>query len=250
MFSWWILSHPLRLVVIAFGVFRPLRKCPFCRYRVPACLVKPGKTCDISEMTTRRPKAQRRRTAAAALGFGLASWLSGCAFFHDFSRGSSNSERAGVWLGYFSGEDLRAECGSGSPDAFRLVWRPAGGGFRVLEVFGNEAGGALMLHYSFDAGDLSRGAPPAAPPEPRQRLPLSPDGFAGLSYWFDRLGMFTPVPGTPEQPGAALEWLIAGCLGGNWTLNIHLPGRNDEAGGVAVKATPAPSGAGRPAPAA
>ena len=201
-------------------------------------------------MTTRRSGTVPRRTAAGVFGLALALGAGGCASFKTFSPGSSDPGRQEAWLGYLSGADLRAECEVSGLDAFRLVWRPPGGGFRVLEVLGNEAGGALMLHYSFDAGDLSRGAPPAAPPEPRQRLPLSPDGFAGLTYWFDRLGMFTPVPGTPEQPGAALEWLIAGCLGGNWTLNIHLPGRNDEAGGVAVKATPAPSGAGRPAPAA
>ena len=201
-------------------------------------------------MITRRSGTARRRTAAGALGLGLASWLGGCALTHDFSRGSSGGERAGAWLGYFSGEDLHADCDGGAPDAFRLVWRPAGGGFRVLEVLGNEAGGALMLHYAFDAGELAHGEPPTAVPGPRQRLPLTPDGFAGLVYWFDRLGLFTPVPGAPGQPGAALEWLISGCFGGNWILNIHLPAGGDGAGGIAARATPTPSRAAPRAPAA
>lgn len=184
------------------------------------------------------------------LGLGLASWLGGCALSHDYARGSSEADRAAVWLGYFSGEDLHAECGGAGPDAFRLVWRPEGGGFRVLEVVGNEAGGALMLHYSFDAAELAGGEPPTAVPGPRQRLPLTPDGFAGLIYWFDRLGLFTPIPGAAGQPGAGLEWLISGCLGGNWILNIHLPAGGDGAGGAAAKATAYPDGATPPASAA
>ena len=201
-------------------------------------------------MTARRSRAARRRTAAGALGLGLALWLGGCALTQDFSRGSRGAARDGAWIGYLSGEDLHAGCDGAGPDAFRLVWRPAGGGFRVLEVLGNEAGGALMLHYAFDARELASGEPPDAPPGPRQRLPLTPDGFAGLVYWFDRLGLFTPVPGAPGQPGAALEWLISGCLGGNWIFNVHLPaaGEGEDAGGVPVRASP--SATRRAAPAA
>ena len=180
-----------------------------------------------------------RQTAMAALGLGLALWLGGCAFIHDFPRGSRPAGHDGAWLGYFSGADIHAQCGETGPDVFRLVWRRGGGGFRVLEVIGNEAGGALMLHYAFEARELAEGEPPREPPAPRQRLPLSPDDFAGLVYWFDRLGLFSPVPGAPGQPGAGLEWLISGCLGGNWMINIHLPSAADTASGVPVSATPA-----------
>ena len=109
---------------------------------------------------------------------------------------------------------------------------------KVLEVIGNQAGGAMMLHHAIDARELGRGEPPDVPTDPRQRLPLSPDGFGGLIYWFDRLGLFTPIPGAPGQPGAALEWLISGCLAGNPFLNVHLPGGEPDAAGVPVKATP------------
>ncbi len=188
-------------------------------------------------MTARRSRAARRWTAAGRLALGAALWLAGCAHIGDSPPGSSGTAREGAWLGYFSGEDLRAECGGGGPDAFRLVWRRAGGGFRVLEVVGNEAGGGVMLPYAIDAGELIHGEPPPAAPEPGRRLPLTPDGFAGLVYWFDRLGLFVPVPGAPGQPGAAREWLISGCLGGNWIFNIHLPAAGGAAaGGVPVRA--------------
>ncbi len=161
-----------------------------------------------------------------ALGLGLALWLGGCAQIHGVIHGSSESgeaSRTAAWLGFLGGEDLRLQCGATVSDAFRLVWRRADGEFRVLEVIGNEAGGALMLHRSFSPAEMADGAPPTTLPEARQRHPLSPDGFAGLVYWFGRLGMFAPVPGTPGEPGAGLEWLIASCLDGTWSLGVHLP---------------------------
>ena len=198
-------------------------------------------------MTARRPQAATRRARAGTAGLVLAFGLGGCALGGHFPPGSSGGHDD-AWLAYFSGEDLRAECGDAAPDAFRLVWRQAGNGYQVLEVLGNEAGGALMVHYSFDAGQLVRGGPPSVPPGPRQRLPLTPGGFSGLVYWFDRLGVFSPALGVPGEPGEGREWLISGCLGGNWILNIHLPRADD--GGVGVPVRAIPSARTRPASAA
>ncbi|MEI6557351.1 MAG: hypothetical protein WCO00_03010 [Rhodospirillaceae bacterium] len=186
------------------------------------------------------------RAVAGLIGLWLALALGGCAGIGAEPGGSRTPAREAAWLGFFSGEDLRAQCENGGLDAFRLVWRRADARFRVLEVIGNEAGGALMIHHEFSPEELARGEPPAEPPGPRQRLPLSPDGFTGLIYWFDRLGLFTPVPGAPGQPGAALEWLISGCLGGNRILNVHLPAAGETGDGVPTRATPAASGPGVP----
>ena len=200
-------------------------------------------------MIERRPQVATRRTRAGAAGLGLMLGLGGCALGGHLPPGSSGAHDD-AWLAWFSGEDIRAECGDDAPDAFRLVLRQAGDGYRVLEVLGNAAGGALMLHYSIDAGQLVRGSPPQALPGPRQRLPLSPEGFGGLVYWFDRLGVFTPAPGATDQPGEGREWLVSGCLGGNWILNIHLPPGGNTGAGAGVLARATPSAKARPALAA
>ena len=187
-------------------------------------------------MTTRRSGTVPRRTAAGVFGLALALGAGGCASFKTFSPGSSDPGRQEAWLGYLSGADLRAECEVSGLDAFRLVWRPPGGGFRVLEVLGNEAGGALMLHRAITPGDLAVARPPDTLPAAEQRLPLAPDAFGRLLSWFDRMGLLTPVPGAPGQPGEALEGLISGCLGGSRLFNVHLPAAGGGAGGALIKA--------------
>ena len=116
-----------------------------------------------------------------------------------------------------------------------VLARPAEN-IRVLEVLGNEAGGALMLHRAITPGDLAVARPPDTLPAAEQRLPLAPDAFGRLLSWFDRMGLLTPVPGAPGQPGEALEWLISGCLGGSRLFNVHLPAAGGGAGGALIKA--------------
>ncbi len=182
----------------------------------------------------RRQAKFRLNATARAVSLGLVLGLAGCAQLHGFFLGGPNPDQEAAWLGFLSGEDIHLQCEAAAPDAFRLVWRRTEGEFRVLEVLGNESGGALMIHRAFSLNDMARGAPPTALPERHQRLVLSPDNFTGMLYWFGRLGMFAPVPGTPGEPGAALEWLISSCLDGTWSLGVHIPVANGKDSGGRV----------------
>ncbi len=237
MFSLWIFSGLAVFVVTAIPVFG--------RGAPAVSLVKLLKPCHIRAVMTKWVGLVGRGAKRLAAGLrlalvvgGVAPGLGGCALTQQFLGGSRQDDREGVWRGYFAGADLQSQCGGGSTDTLRLVWRPVSGGFRILEVVGDSAGGALLLHRAFDAGALVEDEPPSTLPAPPQRLALTPEGVSGLLYWFDRLGMFTPTPGGAGQPGGALEWLISGCLAGNWIFNVHLPPGVGEVGGVPLIINP------------
>ncbi|MEI8393238.1 MAG: hypothetical protein WCF85_00780 [Rhodospirillaceae bacterium] len=126
--------------------------------------------------------------------------------------------RPGAWLTYLSGEDLLRNCDIGAPDSFRLVYRPPDrSGFQILDVIGNEAGGAVIHPLSLPAGTAPRQQEEARP------TVLKPGDLDALLYKLDRLGLFTPMPGgIAPTPDGSLSWLISACLDGVAFQNLSV----------------------------
>jgi len=148
---------------------------------------------------------------------------------------------------------VQAACEAGGPDRFRLITRVGGAEeFQALDVIGNPAGGALMLHRRVGAADLAHDAPSKSWRKREQHLILSPREFSAMMYWLDRLGVLSPGAGTSASSDHDLAWLISGCLDGSWFQNAYQPGGSDDGTGLDIRldrlAVPPSSGGGIRAP--
>jgi hypothetical protein len=195
--------------------------------------------------------AARRAKTGIACGLALAGtvWLAGCA---GAGPGGDRPDSGPLsWLGYLVGEDLRAGCGKGAPERFRMV-RAADSRHSMvaIEVTGDKGGGGAVMEArvlemadpSAIDTDTDRGAGPANQGDPSAhaavwrdgaaRTRLSPAQFHGLVLHLQDRGAFSTAPDAIGLPADGAFWLVNGCHGGRWffstlpftgphTLDIH-----------------------------
>jgi hypothetical protein len=175
-----------------------------------------------------------RVLARVAAGLWLSVGAAGCTLT-ELPEGSG-ADGGGAWLGYFQGDDLQSSCEAGAPDRLRLITRAGrGADFQAVEMIGNPAGGALLVHHRVGPADLAYARLPESWRKREQQMMLSPREFAAVVYWLDRLGMLSPGVGTRAGPDGDLEWLISGCLDGSWFQNSWQPAGTGDGAGIEIR---------------
>lgn len=165
-------------------------------------------------------KARARLAPVAAVLLGT---LAGCS-----SVGPTDNlvARKLTWISYLNGDDLRASCGKGGGDRYRLVFNADyNKHVRTYDVVSDpERGGALVEARVLEAADLARvdlNDPLAAGRGPVGRVQLSPRQFALFVLRLYESGAFEQAPGGMRLPSNGVYWLINGCRGGSWFFNAY-----------------------------
>lgn len=154
-----------------------------------------------------------RMTAVVAMIMALA----GCSY-----RGGDIGDpltRKFHWFSFVDGEDIRATCGAGTPDRYRLVYNAIyDEQVRIYEVDGlrrlltiNVTDGGNMA--KFNSSDLT--APWRARTE---KVQLDQASYDRLATAFGQSGMFAPPPVGLDLPARSYFWTAAFCRDGRYGL--------------------------------
>lgn len=217
-----------------------------------------------------RTHRKRFRPVPAILAAGLAA-LAGCAAIGPTDNPIA---RKLTWFSYLNGDDLRAVCGKGGADRFRLVFNADyNRHVRTYDIVGEPirqnggsdgGGGAQVEARVIEATDLARLTPLdplSAARGQTATLQLTPDQFASFIGRLRENGAFEPPPDGLRLPSNGIYWLINGCRGGRWFFtaypypsghfaDIHFlePLRALDRTGIAYPGLPAPEDAPRTLP--
>lgn len=173
----------------------------------------------MHEPTPRKARARY----GMMLGALAVTVLAGCA-----STGPTDNPiaRKLSWISYLNGDDLRAACGKGGGDRYRLVFNADyNKHVRTYDVVGDASkGGAMVEARVLEATDLTRvdlNDPLAAGRGPVGRVQLTPRQFALFVLRLYESGAFEPAPSGMRLPSNGVYWLVNGCRGGNWFFNAY-----------------------------
>lgn len=169
-----------------------------------------------------------RRLAAVA---GLALLAAACAY-----RGGIDDPltRRATWFSYLDGGDIRASCGPGSIDRYRLVYNARyDEQIRSYEVTGDGAGGGILIARAIDDANLAAVelddvlAPWRGKRAEARLSPAEMQEFIGL---LDKSGMFAPPPDGLRLKSWRFYWVASGCHDGAFHFSAwtHPSARWDE----------------------
>gem|GEM_PF-3927402 len=156
--------------------------------------------------------------------------LAGCAGLRDAPDPDEDSSRfRRLWLGFFTGSDIRMSCSPLIPDLYRLVFHaPTGDSptYQVFELWRSPLDGSGFVDSRRVAESELDRFHPADDTSPSfqatRRLALDRRHLAVLEYRLERQAIFHPPPTTPladtgkEDGGFGFRWVISGCRQGRW----------------------------------
>jgi hypothetical protein len=159
--------------------------------------------------------------AAVAVGV-----LSGCAV--SGSAGLADPPKL-TWLSYVSGDDLRAGCGPGEPDHYRLINNAEDNAhiraFDVRAEADGPDGGAIVEARAILVADLPRfdpGNPHQSWQDEAVSVHLTPEQFGLLTDRMAESGAFDPPPMGLRLPADGYFWLVSGCRMGSYFLSAFV----------------------------
>lgn len=173
----------------------------------------------------------------AALVIALVSGTAGCAYSGDFD---DPILRRLQWFSFLDGGDIRAACGSGSPDRYRLVYNARfAEQVRAYEVTADGSGGAYLTARArgpYANLLLFSGEDPLAPLRwPRADARLSPAEFAAFKAALAADGFLGTPPVGDRFSSEQFYWVASGCMDGKH----HFGAWRDPSVRLAELATPA-----------
>lgn len=128
-----------------------------------------------------------------------------------------------TWFSYVEGGDLRATCGPGAPERYRMVYNGVyGEQVRIYELGDGADPRRLRQHVIGDV-DLLRGLPALDPTRPWRgeggTVALDPDQYRRLVDALERSGAFGPPDVGLELPSRSFYWTVAACRQGRYHFN-------------------------------
>jgi hypothetical protein len=154
--------------------------------------------------------------ALAGLLFVVGFAAAGCAYRGDFD---DPIQRRLQWFSFLDGGDIRAACGSGSLDRYRLVYNARfAEQVRAYEVTADGAGGAYLTARArgpYANLILFRVDDPLAPFRwPRSDARLSPAEFAAFKSALAADGFLGTPPVGDRFSSEQFYWVASGCMDG------------------------------------
>ena len=131
--------------------------------------------------------------------------------------------RSFSWFSYLGGEDIRAECRSGSPDRYRIVYNGIWDEqVRTYDITADGKGGAgLVLQVSgdLDVFQIQLNDPLGPWRGKIQRRELSAREFGAIRDALYASGFAAPPPSGMRLQSWSFFWLAAACEGGKFAYN-------------------------------
>lgn len=134
-------------------------------------------------------------------------------------------DQRATWFSYLDGDDIRAACGPGAPDRYRLVYNAdfdvEARGYDVLPT---RDGGAVLrqvvdrgLTFTPGGVPLTQILTPIA-----AETPLSPAEREELVQLLEQSGVFAPPPVGLRLDSRSYYWLVTGCRDGAYFLTAFV----------------------------